>query len=148
METSSTRRVFIGVVASGSAAFLAGCSGTDDSGDDESGDNGDESDPGDPEDIFEEYVERTDDGDFEGINEELYADEAEGEDWIEEDVDYLQAVDFEKTDIDTLERDDDVAKVEVSFRIDYPEDGEERMHTDVFELRVVDGEWRLWDIVG
>lgn len=104
------------------------------------GDNGDS-----PEDVVEEFVDRIDDGDHNGVN-ELIADDGEMDPWTAEDAAFLEAVDVELTNLEIDEESDSQVFAATTIRMEHGDTLE--TETTEYELRDVDGDWRFWDSDG
>jgi len=122
------RRRYLSLTATAAAISLAGCSGDDG--------------PGGPADAMQQFVDRNNEGDVEGVN-ELIADDGDIDPLTEEDAAFLEEVEVEATNIEVLSEDEESAEVEVVLRFTQGDSIE--TDTRIYELRVIDGEWRFWD---
>lgn len=133
------------IVAAGTV-FSAGCIGP--FADDEEGDNGDngmaqqEVDET-PEEAITRFINALDEGDLESVNGMLHPD-GMLEEVPEEQGGGLAELDMSIESTEVVEEEEERAVVTVSIMTVSPE-GEEVLSEDDWELRVVDGEWRVWD---
>jgi flagellin FlaB len=102
-------------------------------------------DPGGLEGTAQAFVTAVDNGNRERVN-ELIADEGEMDSWSAEDRSYAAENSYEMTDFAVVERDGDVAKVDITMRVS---DGQVTETTTVrYELHRIDGEWKFWNVLG
>jgi hypothetical protein len=108
------------------------------------GNEGDDGGPGDVEDRVEAFVAAIDDGDEERVN-GMLAREGETDPWTLGEQARMEGFGLEVTEIERLEESGDRITVAVTVRITGQSEFSTTETTE-YELRAIDGEWKVWDI--
>jgi len=98
--------------------------------------------------VAEEFIEAMNDGDTEEMRESLH-EEHESDPLESETLEEWEAYDIAVDDTDVVEEGDDTAVVDVTYSLDTDSESisSESSSTARFELRIDDGEWRVWKLV-
>jgi len=101
-----------------------------------------------PDEVAEEFIEAMNDGDTEEMRESLH-EEHESDPLESETLEEWEAYDIAVDDTDVVEEGDDTAVVDVTYSLDTDSESisSESSSTARFELRIDDGEWRVWKLV-
>lgn len=138
------RRQFL--VTATLVASTAGCIGPfadDGESDDGSGEDDGGGEVGDPEEAITRFIQALDEGDLDTVNGMLHPD-GNLQEIPEEDANQLEAGELTVESTEVREETEDRAVVRVTIAAQSPE-GEERTIEEDWELRPLDGEWRVWD---